>query len=243
MEASPADAFSADWPNLTLEVSEVFSSVQGEGASAEIACLFVRLALCNLRCGYCDTKYTWDFRTYRYEDEVSTRSAAEILEAIVRAPERRVVITGGEPLVQRDALSVLLARVPSDVTIEIETNGTLPPTAALLERVDQWNVSPKLSHSGESEQRRLRFDVLEALRETGRAWLKLVVRGAEDLDEVDALVTASGWPRERVLLMPEVTTRAEYHRRAEGVAAIGRRRGYGFSPRLHVLRWDGARGR
>jgi organic radical activating enzyme len=227
----------------TIELSETFSSIQGEGASAGEPCLFVRLALCNLRCSWCDTKYTWDFRTHRYEDEVQTRSLESILAEILRAPERRVVITGGEPLVQQRALVPLLQRVPRGIVIEVETNGTLLPDAVLLERVDQWNVSPKLANAGEAERRRVHLDVLRTLAQTGRAYLKLVLEGPEDLAEAEALVTAAEWPKNRVLLMPRASTRAEYERVAPQVAALCAAPEYRFSPRLHVVQWDGARGR
>lgn len=226
-----------------LEVSEIFSSIQGEGISATIPCLFLRLAICNLRCSWCDTRYTWDFRAYRYEDEVSTLSCEAVREQILRAPERRVVVTGGEPLLQQAALGRMLATVPREITVELETNGTILPNAELLDRIDQWNVSPKLAHSGEPERRRVRLEALALLRQSEKAYLKLVVRGSEDLAEAEALVQASAWPVSHVLLMPEVTRSADYPTRADRVEALCRARGYRFSPRLHVLRWGGARGK
>lgn len=226
-----------------LKISEIFSSIQGEGASAGTRCLFLRLALCNLRCTWCDTKYTWDFANYRYADEVRTLSCASVRELIVQCPERRVVITGGEPMLQKEALSRMLWGVPRQIAVEVETNGTLLPTQELLERVDQWNVSPKLAHSGEPEARRLRLEVLARLRETRRAFLKIVLQEDSDLAEAESLVCASDWPRERVLLMPEAQTRADYQKRATSVQALCQAHAFGFSPRLQVVRWDGARGR
>jgi hypothetical protein len=72
--------------------------------------------------------------------------------------------------------------------------------------------------------------------------LKLVVGSAADLVEADALIAGTGWPKERVMLMPEAANRAELAERASFVneAALVRRLRY--SPRLHVERWDGARG-
>ena len=228
---------------LSFELSEIFASVQGEGASAGEPALFVRLAICNLRCSFCDTKYSWDFKTYRYEDEVETVPLTELASRIARSGERRVVVTGGEPLLQQAALVELFGRLPGELVIEIETNGTIAPSEALVRRVDQWNVSAKLAHSGEPRERRLDFAALHALRDTGRAHLKLVVRGPEDVAEVEALIRESGFSRERVLLMPEATTRLEYGTRARAVEALCGAHGFRFSPRLHVALWDGARGR
>lgn len=227
----------------TLEISEIFASVQGEGASAGQPALFVRLAVCNLRCTFCDTKYSWDFKAYRYEDEVTTVPLAELSTLITQSGEERVVVTGGEPLLQQAALATLFASLPSDLVIEIETNGTLVPSDALAARVNQWNVSPKLEHSGESRERRLDFTALAALRDTGRAYLKLVIRGAEDLPEVEELIRESAWPRASVLLMPEASTRLEYRSRAAVVESLAQVHDLAFSPRLHVAEWDGARGR
>src|SRR5262249_11150304 len=53
-----------------LRVSEIFESFQGEGASAGLPAVFVRLANCNLRCTWCDTRYTWDWAAYDYDSEV-----------------------------------------------------------------------------------------------------------------------------------------------------------------------------
>jgi organic radical activating enzyme len=127
--------------------------------------------------------------------------------------------------------------------IEIETNGTISPLKALIDRVDQWNVSPKLAHAGDPETRRLRLPALVALRKTERAYLKFVLESPEDVSELEALTAALEWPRERVLLMPQAATRAEHALRAFAIAALSQQRGLGFSPRLHVVSWDGERGR
>ena len=81
-----------------LRLSEVFDSLQGEGVSMGKPCRFVRLALCNLHCHYCDTKYTWDFEHFDYETEVREASLAAVAQQLATAPAGHVVITGGEPL-------------------------------------------------------------------------------------------------------------------------------------------------
>jgi organic radical activating enzyme len=113
----------------------------------------------------------------------------------------------------------------------------------LAERVNQWNVSPKLAHSGDPEARRIRSDALLSLRDTGRAFLKFVLQQEQDLSEVDALIERLAWPHARVFLMPEASTPDEHASRAELVAELCQRRGFRFSPRLHVIWWGGARGR
>jgi organic radical activating enzyme len=226
----------------SLRVSEIFESIQGEGASAGAPAIFLRLATCNLRCSWCDTKYTWDWESHRYEEEVRTESVARVAARLAEVTGRRLVITGGEPLLQDRALSALVALLPAALPIEIETNGTLEPSASLLSRVNQWNVSPKLANGGDPRERRILIPALLALRDTGRAWLKLVISAAEDVAEAEALIAETAFPRERVLLMPQAATRAELAERGPLVTLLGKQSGLAVSPRLHVERWDGRRG-
>lgn len=225
-----------------LRLSEVFDSLQGEGVNAGKPCRFVRLALCNLHCHYCDTKYTWDFESYDFDSEVHEESVAELAEQIAGAPHRHVVVTGGEPLLQQRALAEALERVSADVFIEVETNGTRVPLPALLERIDQWNVSPKLSSAGDTEELRIKPDALLALRDSGRAYLKLVVRTEQDKQEAEALRRRFGFSQDRTLLMPEAATPDELSERSAPVAAWSQELGVRFSPRLHVALWGGRRG-
>lgn len=229
-------------PSDRLLLSETFESLQGEGASVGEPCLFVRLATCNLHCTWCDTRYTWDWSAYRYADEVHERSVTDVADLVTASGCRRVVITGGEPLVQTPALDRLLGELPPDLAIEIETNGTLPPSDGLLRRVDQWNVSPKLSNAGDPEQLRFVPEVLTSLRDTGRAWLKLVLTGDSDADEADALIARLDWPRSRVIFMPEAADRDALRARTPTVAAAALARGVRLGTRLHVELWGGKRG-
>lgn len=225
-----------------LKVSEIFDSLQGEGPSTGAPATFLRLALCNLKCRFCDTAYTWDFSRFRYEDEVYPWSVDALVERLSNANGRRLIVTGGEPLVQWKALETLFARLPSDLVIEIETNGTLLPSHALLARVDQWNVSPKLDNSGEPADARLNLAALHALRDSGRAYLKLVVGSEADAVEATELTKSLAWPSERVLFMPLAATREELRARAKLVAQEALTRGVRFSSRLHVELWGGRRG-
>jgi 7-carboxy-7-deazaguanine synthase len=225
-----------------LRMSEIFDSLQGEGVNVGKPCRFVRLALCNLHCHYCDTKYTWDFEHFDYEREVREASVQSLVQQLSEAPAGHVVVTGGEPLLQQRALAKVFERVPRALFIEIETNGTRAPLPSLLERVNQWNVSPKLASAGDSEALRIRPDALVALRDSGRAYLKLVVKSEQDRDEAEALRERFGFARERTLLMPEAATPDELHARSPAVAAWSQALSVRFSSRLHVTLWGGRRG-
>src|SRR5258706_12689212 len=112
---------------------------------------------------------------------------------------------GGVPLLQQRRLLPLLQQVVErGVRIEVETAATVAPLAEVVAAVAQFNVSPKLSNSGNPLQRRHRPAVLDALQATGKAAWKFVAVGPEDLVEIDDVVA-----RHRlapVYVMPEGTT-------------------------------------
>src|SRR5690606_30077974 len=111
---------------------EVFASLQGEGPSAGKPCAFVRLSRCNLACQWCDTAYPWRFtgdnRPHRggidYDRQANqvTLSEGDAAARIAALGKPRLVITGGEPLLQGAALARMVALLPG-IHIEIETNG------------------------------------------------------------------------------------------------------------------------
>lgn len=240
--ALQAGAFDSDGElgEARLKVSEIFDSVQGEGASTGVPCTFLRLAGCNLHCTWCDTAYTWDWSRYDYRAEVQVLTLEGVATRLARAS--RLVITGGEPLLQQKALVRLLERLPASLPVEVETNGTQRANAALLARVEQWNVSPKLSNSGESSERRVVPAALEAFRDTGFAWLKLVVANEADVVEAEQLVVQLEWPRARVLLMPQASNREALVQLLPRVRRFASERGVGWSSRIHIERWNGQRG-
>ena len=108
---------------------EIFHSIQGEGVSQGTPCVFLRLAGCNLACSWCDTAYSWNGTVPGVR--LTPEKAAELA---LRYPCRRLVLTGGEPLIQQKALPALLRLLP-DHAVELETNGTIMPDAELLDRV------------------------------------------------------------------------------------------------------------
>ena len=96
-------------------ITEIFTSVQGEGAAAGRPCTFVRLARCNLRCHWCDTKYS-----FTGGDE---RSLADVLADVAGRGVRLVCVTGGEPLLQPDVYPLMQRLLDAGKTVLIETGG------------------------------------------------------------------------------------------------------------------------
>jgi organic radical activating enzyme len=226
---------------------EIFATVQGEGASAGVPSVFVRLAECNLRCTWCDTKYTWDWTRFdraRETVELPALDVAALALDLAGTSVKNVVLTGGEPLLQQDELVDLADRLrDGGLRIEIETNGTIVPSEALAARIDQWNVSPKLASSGNAERARHRPAALSWFGARSNAWFKLVTTSDTDLVEIDELVFALGVPKDRVILMPEGTDAATLTERSRWLADHCRGNGYRLGTRLHVFVWGSERGR
>ena len=231
----------------TLVVSEVFGpTFQGEGPSIGRRCAFVRLGGCNLHCAWCDTPYTWDWtgrNGHRYDprQELTRRSVEDVWEELDRKSVQMLVVSGGEPLLQQDALTGLLQRAAGACWwIEVETAGTIVPAPGVAALVSQFNVSPKLSNSGNRVRSRYVPAALDALRETGKAAWKFVATAPEDLDEIDGLVDEHQLCP--VYVMPEGTQAGVVNTRAQELAEGVLARGWNLTTRLQVLLYGNRRG-
>ncbi|MEI7928834.1 MAG: 7-carboxy-7-deazaguanine synthase QueE [Verrucomicrobiales bacterium] len=242
------------------EGPEIFHTLQGEGVSAGLPAVFVRSSRCNLHCQWCDTDHTWNFegtpwthekdavpgyQKHRKADVTLELPPADIAGRVSAYPCRRVVLTGGEPLLQQESW-VELIRALRDIdpayVFEVETNGTLAPTAEFAAAVDQFNVSPKLANSGMAEELRLKFEALRSLAATGKAWFKFVLTAPGDLAEIESIVARVPIDRDWILLMPEGRTVPELDETSAWLADLCRENGYRFSDRLHVRLWGDKRG-
>ena len=230
---------------------EIFHTLQGEGASLGTPAVFLRLSLCNLHCQWCDTPYTWNWQNtpWKHTDGIKFSKANQIIELspseiaplISRYQCDRLVLTGGEPLLQQKELVELTKLLPGTPFIEVETNGTQIPSGDFVGIPTQFNVSPKLSNSGMNEKLRLNFEALDLFTSLETALFKFVVCNQVDLDEVKSLQSKLNLPASRVHLMPEGRDAETLHKRALWLADICRDHGYRFSPRLHVLLWGNER--
>lgn len=195
----------------------------------------------------CDTPYTWDWSRYdraTQQIDLDPTQVAERVRLLAGKGIRTVVITGGEPLLHKNALGPLVARLRSEgYRIEIETSGTIQPTQLLDENVAQWNVSPKLAGSGNAEKARRRDAVLAWFSTRVTAHFKFVVCSPDDLDEIQELATAVSIPSDRIVVMPEGTDAATLSERARGLVETCQERGYRLGTRLHVYLWGDERGR
>jgi len=222
---------------------EIFHSLQGEGAAIGTPSVFLRLALCNLVCTYCDTAYTWDWRRYDYKREVIELSLEQVEESILRHGCPHLVITGGEPLLQQKGLAPLVRPLKErGFSFEVETNGTITPSPQLERDIDQWNVSPKLATSSNALHRREVPQALASFSRLPSAYFKFVIVESADLKEVRTLVEKYDLPRERVILMPEGQTLGALQERSRWLSQVCIEEGFRFTPRLHILLWGDKRG-
>lgn len=230
---------------------EIFHTLQGEGASLGAPAVFLRLSLCNLHCHWCDTPYTWNWKKTPWEhqdgvkfskaDQIIELTPAEITPLISRYQCDRLVLTGGEPLLQQKELTELVKLLPEIPFIEVETNGTQLPDDNFISLPTQFNVSPKLSNSGMPEDLRLSFEALHLLSSLPTAIFKFVVCNQNDLKEIQSLQQKLNLSPNRIFLMPEGRDPETLQTRSLWLADICRDQGYRFSPRLHVLLWGNER--
>lgn len=232
--------------DASLVVSEVFGpTVQGEGPSTGRRCAFIRLGACNLTCTWCDTWYTWDASRADLRSELHREPVASILATVAGMRVPMVVISGGEPLLQQGkGLNELLAGLAhAGLRIEVETNGTIAPSLGVAAAVDQFNVSPKLEHSGVGFDDRYKPAVLRTFAGLHHAVFKFVCATVADLDEVGDLAASVDLERDRCWIMAEGVTSAAVGAHLGVIADEAIRLGYNITGRLHVDLWEGQRAR
>lgn len=226
--------------NNTLIVAEVFYSIQGEGPYAGSPAVFLRLGGCNLLCegaGWrCDSIEVWQKgKATKYKDVFSREQVKQMLSGA------HLVITGGEPLLHQQQLQHFLLEYcypklnMDDVFIEVETNGTIVP---LLQCVRHWNVSFKLSNSGESYDRRINQIALLTFigMPVRKVIFKIVIGSVGDFLEL-----ANEFPhipRSQLMLMPAGDTQEKLAVTRPIVAEICKQHCITYSDRLHIVLWN-----
>jgi 7-carboxy-7-deazaguanine synthase len=250
-----------DW----LLVSETFFTLQGEGPSTGKPAFFVRLGACNLHCRWCDTPYTWAFdkrhadmhnrgQTYDPQKELTRIEIARMAAMIREQHAPLVVITGGEPLLQAQALDDLIALLNENswIPIEIETAGTISPGPLTKYENVHFNVSPKLASSGNPYGLRFNHAVLRELLDTQRAIFKFVCDTSdrdvyrtirEDITEILGIARKVDIPHNRIWLMPQGTTEAQITSGLRILAPHAIDNRFNLTGRMHVVIWGDKRGR
>jgi 7-carboxy-7-deazaguanine synthase len=253
-------------PNLPATGLNISGTIQGEGKLAGTSALFIRFASCNLRCIWelpngkfsrCDTPYA----SFHSNNNIST-NVREVVD-LVRANLgilKHVVITGGEPLIQKAELANLAALLKEEtgVHITLETNGTLfDPDVA--KNIDLFSISPKLTNSNPNfnklkalglepsgplifhAEKRTNLNALQSYldvcKETGKSLqFKFVVAKSEEATEIEEvfLSNLTGWQSDDIILMPLGANREELLQTSKLVMEMAIRKGWRYTPRIHI---------
>ena len=162
-----------------MKVVEIFSSIDGEGKRTGQIATFVRLAGCNLRCSYCDTKYSFD------EDSCQDMSIDEIVTTCKNLGYHNITLTGGEPLLHtNEALMLIEALCDSEFQVNIETNGSIDLRPFVRLRQEKsldffFTVDYKCLSSGMNKAMNLwSFNCLDVTKDI----VKCVVSNTVDMD-------------------------------------------------------------
>ena len=231
-----------------MRISEIFHSIQGEGLLLGVPSVFVRTSGCNLRCRWCDTPYA------SWNSEGDEMSVAAILERVKAYDCSHVVLTGGEPLVASGIHELAAGLRAEGMHITIETAATVAPDGIAC---DLASLSPKRANStpdkeqagpwsGRHESTRMKPEVIRYWLTSYPAQLKFVVSAVEDLPEIESLLAElgaiPGFPRDRVLLMPEGTNGEILRERGPLLAEMCLEHGFRYAPRLQIELFGNTRG-
>jgi len=151
---------------MSLRITEIFFSIQGETSKIGLPTVFIRLTGCPLRCQYCDTSYAF------YGGEVMLFE--DIIHRVTKFNCKDVCVTGGEPLAQANSKKLLKDLADLDFQVSLETGGSIS-----LKEVDERVkiiMDIKTPDSGESTKNR--WENLELLKQSDE--LKIVICSQED---------------------------------------------------------------
>ena len=154
--------------NTTLNITEIFYSLQGEAKEVGIPTVFVRLTGCPLRCNYCDTAYAFKGN--------NPLSIASIMEQVEKYNTRYVCVTGGEPMAQRNCLILLDTLIEAGYKVSMETSGSID-ISPVNKKV---SVVMDLKTPSSTEQSQNRYENIALLESKDQ--LKFVIASRSDFD-------------------------------------------------------------
>jgi 7-carboxy-7-deazaguanine synthase len=209
-------------PPGQLLIHEVYRSVQGESTFAGLPCVFVRLAVCNARCVWCDTPHAF------------TQGEARTLDALVeqvrayRCP--LVEITGGEPLLQPEVFALMARLADLGLTVLLETSG-----AHDLARVDpRVHVIMDLKCPDSGECPGNRWENLALLKPSDE--IKFVLASRRDFDWAAEAIRRHGLDRRCTVLLSPVFGTVQPVQLAEWLLESGLQ--VRMQLQLHKYIWD-----
>lgn len=165
---------------MSFKVVEIFESINGEGMRAGELAVFVRMKGCNLSCNYCDTMWANEA-----DCEFEEMTADRIVERVKKSGIKNVTLTGGEPLLQKDADKLLkLFSDEKDIRVEIETNGSVNLSPFLKYENTSFTMDYKLPES--DMEKYMDLENFKILRK--KDTLKFVASSVNDLKKVKDII-------------------------------------------------------
>lgn len=215
--------------NTNIQVNEIFGdTIQGEGPYAGKPAIFLRLSGCvPPYCKFCDSKYSW-------KEKGTSMTARGIVTELEKYKQKFLVITGGEPFLQYQALLPLVKHwtfnngndnLQWETSGKVSMNGRWPEGKVICSPKyvnNKWQINMDDPHNWVD------------------AW-KFVVANQIDMLRVKAFVKEHWLKTNQIYIMPEGKTRAIQLKRMPKIAEWCAEVGFNFSPRLHVLTWDNRR--
>lgn len=197
-----------------VPIVESFISIQGEGRYIGLPATFVRVGGCNLKCGKCDTPFAQEVLDDECVKQQTHLMAHGENLTIKRSRIRRLVFTGGEPLLWLDRIVEMIEEMRKEkgprIHTTVETNGTLSPLYEAYEYIDFWSVSPKLECMDVQYPWPRFARTVESLSKhlgsRGRMQFKLVVSSLDDLRKKgfrQFVKISQPMGRVRLILQPE----------------------------------------
>ena len=166
-----------------MKVVEKFVSINGEGTKAGELAVFIRFKGCNLACSYCDTMWANE-----KDCPYTEMSPDEILAFVVETGIKNVTLTGGEPLLQKEADILILLLLERGLSVEIETNGSVDLSPFIKDKRPVFTMDYKLPGSKcEKGMRPENFSLLES-----QDTVKFVSGSLEDLDRARSIIDEYG---------------------------------------------------
>ena len=238
-----------------IKISEFFcDTLQGEGISAGLPSMFLRLSDCTLNCKWCDTTEVWRKGNYYSVGELMDLFINnKLLEKII-FDNHKLVITGGSPLLQQDIMKIFIYKLFINLNelaefkelsyynknfIEIENECMIKPNDYFSIIPIQWNNSPKLSNSNMKKSIRYKPEIIKYMSELPNSTFKFVISNIEDWKEVEEdFLTPNLIKKEQIILMPCGQTQEELKHTRELTADIAINNSVKFSDRLHITLWD-----
>jgi len=159
-----------------MYLQEIFFSFQGEGLYIGQSQIFIRFAGCNLSCSYCDEPQSFESGTKYTPDEI-----LNTIKPMLKSKPHSIAITGGEPLLQVDALKELLPQL--SLPLYLETNGTLPKhLSEIKDQIDIFAVDYKPGYDEEF------IEFLNQITDPKKTFVKYIVTKSPPIRDIQKLV-------------------------------------------------------